>query len=133
MFLTCFPSVASRSDRSHPRNPDAIHTGKRWRIARFAQTQYRAAFVIFARYLMSAGVIADVSANKTAYIMADTGERITFGELEAESNRGAQLFRHLGLRSGDHIALMLENHPQFLKICWAAQRAGLYYTAISFR
>ncbi len=28
---------------------------------------------------------------------------------------------------------MLENHPRFLQICWAAQRAGLYYTAISWR
>ena len=28
---------------------------------------------------------------------------------------------------------MLENHPDFFKICWAAQRAGLYFTAISWR
>ena len=30
--------------------------------------------------------------------MADTGQEITFGELEATSNQGAQLFRSLGLR-----------------------------------
>ena len=58
---------------------------------------------------------------------------MTFGELEATSNQGAQLFRKLGLNAGDHIAIMLENHPRFLQICWAAQRAGLYYTAISWR
>ena len=65
--------------------------------------------------------------------MAETGQTITYGELEATANQGAQLFRSLGLKRGDHIALLLENHPRFFQICWAAQRAGLYYTAISFR
>src|SRR5262245_6663702 len=82
---------------------------------------------------MPAGVIAAVQPDKIAYVMADSGIAVTFGELEATSNQGAQLFRRLGLKPGDHIALMLENHPRFLQICWAAQRAGLYYTAISFR
>ena len=76
---------------------------------------------------------ADHDSNHTAYIMASTGTAVTFGELEADANRGAQLFRSLGLQRGDHIALLLENHPAFLKLCWAAQRAGLYYTAISWR
>ncbi len=78
-------------------------------------------------------MIAKVQPNKIAYVMAETGQEITFGELETTSNQGAQLFRALGLSPGDHIALMLENHPRFLQICWAAQRAGLYYTAISWR
>jgi long-chain acyl-CoA synthetase len=45
----------------------------------------------------------------------------------------AQLFRALGLQSGDHIALMLENHPRYFEICWGAHRAGLIYTAMSTR
>ena len=28
---------------------------------------------------------------------------------------------------------MLENHPLFLAVAWAAHRSGLYYTAISSR
>ncbi len=71
--------------------------------------------------------------DKTAYIMADSGERITHDQLERAANQGAQLFRSLGLMPGDHIALLLENHPRFLEICLAAQRSGLYYTAISWR
>ena len=82
---------------------------------------------------MPEGAIAAVQPDKIAYVMARSGVAVTFGELEATSNQGAQLFRRLGLEPGDHIALMLENHPRFLQICWAAQRAGLYYTAISFR
>lgn len=70
---------------------------------------------------------------KPAYIMAESNEVVTFAELEAGANQAAHLFRQLGLRRGDHIAILLENHPLFFQICWAAQRAGLYYTAISWR
>jgi long-chain acyl-CoA synthetase len=79
------------------------------------------------------GIVAEQTPNKIAYTMAETGQTVTHGELEATANQGAQLFRSLGLKRGDHIALLLENHPRFFQICWAAQRAGLYYTAISFR
>jgi acyl-CoA synthetase (AMP-forming)/AMP-acid ligase II len=82
---------------------------------------------------MNPAEIAAATPNKIAYIMAASGEQITYGELEARANQTAHLFRHLGLQRGDHIAILLENHPRFLQICWAAQRAGLYYTAISWR
>jgi long-chain acyl-CoA synthetase len=77
--------------------------------------------------------IAAVEPNKPAYIMAKSKEVVTYGELEACANQGAHLFRSLGLKRGDHIAIMLENHSRFLQICWAAQRAGLYYTPVSWR
>ena len=74
---------------------------------------------------MSPADIAAKDPQRTAYIVAETGQIVTYAELEADANRGAQLFRSLGLQRGDHIALLLENHPDFFKICWAAQRAGL--------
>ncbi|HSG90261.1 MAG TPA: AMP-binding protein [Pseudomonadales bacterium] len=82
---------------------------------------------------MHPGIHAATSPDKPAFIFPGIGRTITYGELEAASNRGAHLLRDLGLRPGDHIALMMENHPEFFSICWAAQRAGLYYTAISYR
>ena len=82
---------------------------------------------------MHPGEISQQSPDKTAYIMAESGEVVTYQQLEAAANQGAHLFRSLGLQRGDHIAILLENHPRFLQICWAAQRAGLYYTAISWR
>ncbi|HEY4204669.1 MAG TPA: acyl-CoA synthetase [Xanthobacteraceae bacterium] len=69
--------------------------------------------------------------DKIAYQMAGTGKAITYRELDDLSNQGAQLFRSLGLKAGDHIALLMENRLAFMEICWAAQRSGLYYTAIS--
>ena len=65
--------------------------------------------------------------------MADSGRVVTYGELMATANQGAQLFRSLGLGRGEHIAILLENHPRFLQLCCAAQCAGLYYTTISLR
>jgi|TARA_B110000971_G_scaffold213218_1_gene243772 acyl-CoA synthetase (AMP-forming)/AMP-acid ligase II len=82
---------------------------------------------------MSPADIAAVTPQKIAYIMAETGETVTYSELESAANQGAQLLRSLGLQRGDHIAILLENHPRFFQICWAAQRAGIYYTAISWR
>ncbi len=69
--------------------------------------------------------------DKIAYQMAGTGKAITYRELDELSNQGVQLFRALGLKAGDHIAFLMENRLAFMEICWAAQRAGLYYTAIS--
>ena len=69
--------------------------------------------------------------DKIAYQMAGTGKAITYRELDELSNQGAQLFRSLGLKAGDHIAFLMENRLAFMEICWAAQRSGLYYTAIS--
>ncbi len=82
---------------------------------------------------MHPGVTAEREPNKVAYVMAGSGQTITFRELEQAANQGAHLFRKLGLERGDHIAILLENHPRFLQICWAAQRSGLYYTTISYR
>jgi fatty-acyl-CoA synthase len=74
---------------------------------------------------------ARTNPDKTAYLMAGSGEAISYRQLDEASNRGAHLFRSLGLRAGDHIALLMENRLEFMEICWAAQRSGLYYTAVS--
>ncbi|NIV37846.1 MAG: AMP-binding protein, partial [Anaerolineae bacterium] len=40
--------------------------------------------------------------------MADSGQVVTYLELEQRSNQLAHLFRSLGLNNGDHIAILLE-------------------------
>ena len=76
---------------------------------------------------------AQKNPEKPAYIMAGSGETVTYRQLDQQSNRIAQLFRSLGLSAGDHIALFLENNARFFEICWGAQRSGLIYTALSAR
>jgi long-chain acyl-CoA synthetase len=63
--------------------------------------------------------------------MGSSGQVVTFGELDAGSNRLAHLFREAGLGAGDHIAVLMENAAAYLEVTWAAQRSGLYYTAIN--
>lgn len=74
---------------------------------------------------------AEATPDKPAFIMAGSGETVTYAQLEARSNQVAHLLRSLGIQAGDHIAVYMENHPRFFEICWGAKRAGLYYTAIS--
>jgi len=74
---------------------------------------------------------AQTQGRKPAYIMAGSGEVVTYGQLDARSNQGAHLFRSLGLQAGDVIAILMENNARFFEITWAAQRAGLYYVCVS--
>ena len=76
---------------------------------------------------------AAATPGKPAFIMADTGQTVSYKELEERSNQVAHLLRALGLKAGDHIAILLENHPRFFEICWGAQRSGIIYTALSTR
>ena len=82
---------------------------------------------------MYPGKYASLTPNRAAYVMAGSGQVVTYTDLERGSNQAAHLFRALGLARGDHLAICLENHPAFLQICWGAFRAGLYFTAISYR
>lgn len=63
--------------------------------------------------------------------MSASGETVTFGQLEQRANQAAHVFRQLGLKRGDHIVILMENRREFLEICFAADRTGLYYTTAS--
>lgn len=76
---------------------------------------------------------AKTDPDKPAYIMAGSGETVTFAQLDARSNQIAHAFRTLGLQHGDTLAIFAENSPRYFEICWAAQRSGLYFVCISSR
>ena len=82
---------------------------------------------------MHPGINGPKFKDKPALIMAGSGDVITHQELNELSNQGAQLFRSLGLKPGDSLAFMMENHKLFFPIAFAAYRSGLKYTAISWR
>jgi acyl-CoA synthetase (AMP-forming)/AMP-acid ligase II len=67
-----------------------------------------------------------------AVVMAESGETVTYRELDERSNRLAQLLYARGLRFGDHVAILMENDARYLEMCWAAQRSGLYFTPINY-
>src|SRR6267154_4939266 len=66
-----------------------------------------------------------------AFIMAATGEAVTYRELEARCNRLAHLFRNRGLKRLDHYAIFMENSSRYLEACGAGERSGLYYTCVN--
>jgi acyl-CoA synthetase (AMP-forming)/AMP-acid ligase II len=74
---------------------------------------------------------ATKSPERVAIVHAATGDTITYAELEARSNQAAQLFRSLGLHTGDHIAVVMENNPHLPEVIAGAVRSGLYYTPVN--
>ena len=71
------------------------------------------------------------NSHKPAFIMAATGETVTYGDLEQRSNRLAHLLRGQGLKRLDHFSVFMENNHRFIESCVAGERTGLYYTCIN--
>jgi long-chain acyl-CoA synthetase len=80
---------------------------------------------------MYAGKHARERATQPAFIMAGSGESVTYAEYEARTNRLAHLLRSLGLKRLDHYAVFMENNGRYLECCGAGERSGLYYTCIN--
>jgi long-chain acyl-CoA synthetase len=69
--------------------------------------------------------------DRPAFIMAQTGETVSYGELERRSNRIAHFLRSRGLGRLDHYAIFMENSPRYVECCAAGERAGHYYTCVN--
>jgi long-chain acyl-CoA synthetase len=80
---------------------------------------------------MYTGKHAHLRPLQPAFIMATSGEAVTYAELEARSNRLAHLFRKLGLGRLDHYAIFMENNGRYLEACGAGERSGLYFTCVN--
>lgn len=80
---------------------------------------------------MTPGRYAERCPDRPAIVMGESGETVTYAQLEQRSRAGAQALRRRGLAVGGHLAILAENTRSFLEIAWAAQRCGLYYTAIN--
>src|SRR5207249_6707562 len=80
---------------------------------------------------MYTGKHAHLRPLQPAFIMASTGEAVTYRELEARSNRLAHLFRKHGLRRLDHYSIFMENNSRYFEACAAGERSGLYYTCVN--
>ncbi len=81
---------------------------------------------------MYPGAHVEEHGDKPAVIMANSGEVVTYRQLDERSMQVAQMLHAAGLRPRDHIAIMLDNDPRYFEIYWGAQRAGLYITPINW-
>jgi long-chain acyl-CoA synthetase len=80
---------------------------------------------------MYPGHYAAARAGRPAIVMATTGETVTYGELEARSNRLAHLLRARGLGRLAHYAIYMENNARYVECCTAGERSGQYYTCVN--
>jgi long-chain acyl-CoA synthetase len=70
--------------------------------------------------------------DRVALVMEPSGETRTYRQLDEASTRLAVLLRERGLGVGDHVAVMMENRPEFFEVTWACLRAGLYLTPVNW-
>ena len=68
------------------------------------------------RSAMYPGVHARQRPDHPAIVMAGSGEVVTYRELDERSNRLARLWHARGLRRGDHVAIVMENHVEFYDV-----------------
>lgn len=68
---------------------------------------------------------------RAAFIMAGSGQSVSYAEFEMRANRLAHLLRAEGLGHQDHYSIMMENNDRYLEACAAGERTGLYYTCIN--
>src|SRR6202048_1129605 len=80
---------------------------------------------------MYPGNHAKPRAHQAAFVMARSGEAVTYAELEARTNRLAHFLRSRGLKRLDHYSIFMENNARYIECCGAGERAGLYFTCIN--
>ena len=71
--------------------------------------------------------------HKIAFQMCESGEQVTFAQLDERANQVAHLVSGLGLQPGDHVAVLMGNCRELLELCFGLDRSGVYYTVISTR
>ncbi|MEQ8717783.1 MAG: acyl-CoA synthetase [Acidimicrobiales bacterium] len=74
---------------------------------------------------------ARVEPTRPAIVMGATGNVTSYSDLAARSCQLARFFRDMGLERGDHVAVVLENCPQFFEVLWAALHSGVYFTPVN--
>jgi long-chain acyl-CoA synthetase len=80
---------------------------------------------------MYPGEHAATHPHRAAVIMAESGDQLTYAELEERSVRLAHVLRSAGLRKGSVVALLTDNSIHAYEVYWAAVRSGMYLTAVN--
>ena len=67
-----------------------------------------------------------------AYVMANSGESLTYAQLDAASNQLARHWRHSGVAAGDSVVIAMENNLGWPVAVAAGMRSGLYVTPVNW-
>jgi long-chain acyl-CoA synthetase len=80
---------------------------------------------------MSLAKYAATNPDKPAFIAAESGEALSFQDLNDQSIRLSHVLR-ARLDVGDRVALLLDNGPNYFISAWAGRRSGLRYVPVNW-
>ena len=80
---------------------------------------------------MSLSAFAQASPDKPAFVAAETGEALSFRDLNARSIRLSRLLRSR-LAEGERYAILMDNGPSYFVAAWAGRRSGLRYVPVNW-
>lgn len=75
----------------------------------------------------------NIDPEKVAFQMCESGEQVTYAQLNDRANQVAHLISDLGILPGDHVAVLMNNCRELMELCFGLDRSGVYYTLISTR
>jgi O-succinylbenzoate-CoA ligase len=76
---------------------------------------------------------AHLSPGLDAWVVGETGERLSYAEVDARSNRTANALRELGVGPGDRVALLLANSVEFFESFFALAKLGAIVVPLNWR
>ncbi|MDD7909643.1 AMP-binding protein [Pseudovibrio exalbescens] len=76
---------------------------------------------------------AGLSPHALAFIDLESGQEFTFAALNEQAERIAAGLAHMGLQTGDRVAILCLNHVEFFSILFAAQKTGLILVPLNWR
>jgi fatty-acyl-CoA synthase len=71
--------------------------------------------------------------DREALLFLDTGERFTYGELNARANRAANYLRALGVRAGDRVSILAHNSVAYLDLFYGLAKIGAVFAPLNWR
>jgi long-chain acyl-CoA synthetase len=80
---------------------------------------------------MYPGTFAATHPDRTAVVMASSGDRLSYRELDERSIRLANALSAAGLGRGETVALLTDNSVRAYEVYWAAVRSGRYLAAVN--
>ncbi len=76
---------------------------------------------------------AGLSPDLEAFVEPSTDTRVNYEELNALANRCASAMTELGLKSGDRVALLMQNCVEFIALFYAAAKLGVVVVPLNTR
>ena len=70
---------------------------------------------------------------REAYVDGDSGERLTFSELNERCNQTANAFLAAGVSKGERVGLLLMNSPEFVESYFALAKIGAVVVPLNWR